>query len=106
VKDGKHYDPLNGARVFVTVTPDLTTATPGTYLSPYHRELAIIEDLLAGRLTADVQSYTLDGTSATKIPIEKLWDRQSWLRSQIAQMSGRSDVIRKIPITYTRTGGH
>lgn len=56
----------------VTLTADITTATPGTLQTHEERTLAVIEAAIEGRLTADMQAYVIDGRQVTKIPILEL----------------------------------
>jgi hypothetical protein len=45
--------------------------------------LAAIESVLEGRITADVEQYTIAGRSITKIPVEELLKLRSLYRSEV-----------------------
>lgn len=56
----------------ITLTADITTAEAGALQTHEERTLAVIEAAIEDRLTADMQSYTIDGRQVTKIPIMEL----------------------------------
>lgn len=56
----------------ITLTADITVAAAGALQTHEERTLALIETALEGRLTGDMQSYTIDGRQITKIPVLEL----------------------------------
>ena len=56
----------------VSVAADLALGDPVTLQSDNQRILAAIDARIAGRITADQESVTVDGTQITRIPITEL----------------------------------
>lgn len=56
----------------VRVRPNIETATATNLKTHAVRTLAVIEAALENRLTADMESYSIDGRQVTKIPIKEL----------------------------------
>lgn len=56
----------------LTVTPDVAQAGAGALATYAETMLAAIEAVLAGRATADVESYQIDGQALTRIPFAEL----------------------------------
>jgi hypothetical protein len=57
----------------VQIELDLATAPAGACLSFWEKQLAMIEAVLTGRITADVQSYQIASRAVVKIPIKELY---------------------------------
>lgn len=55
-----------------TVLQDFAAATDGDTLSHAEKTLRMIDAALEGRITADVEAYTIGGRQVTKIPVETL----------------------------------
>lgn len=56
----------------ITVTPNVAAVVPSELLTGNQRILAAIDARLEGRVTGDQESVMINGTSLTRIPIEKL----------------------------------
>lgn len=65
----------------VTITANFAALQDGR--SSTERELAIVDAAISGRLTADLQSYQVQGRAVNKIPIEELHRIRGFLRSQV-----------------------
>lgn len=65
----------------VTVAANLAVIADGR--STAERELAIVEAAIAGRLTADLESYQVQGRAVNKIPMEMLQSIRGKLRAQV-----------------------
>lgn len=96
-KDGETHDPARGN---VAVTVNFATAAAGATLSWARRELAIIRNIKAGRMDADVQAYAIDGRSWQKIPIESVWAREAYLLRIIAVAEERGSVMGSIQTAF------
>lgn len=68
-KAGEAYDVARGE---VRVLPNLTGAAAGALLSHAEKTLAIINLAIEGRLTADLESYSVGGRTVNKIPTAEL----------------------------------
>lgn len=66
---GEAYDVGRGR---IMVNPDLSSVDAGDALSYEEKTLAIIEAALQGRLTSDMESYSIAGRSISKIPVRDL----------------------------------
>jgi hypothetical protein len=65
-KSGEYYEAAYGVLV---VEPNHATAAAGALQTHAEQTLAVIEAALAGRLTSDLESYTIAGRSVSKIPV-------------------------------------
>lgn len=79
-KAGERYTADEGILV---VEANLSTAAAGDALSHAEKVLSIIEAAIAGRLTADLESYQLNGKAVVKIPILELKRLRKHYRSEI-----------------------
>lgn len=100
---------------FVVISPDPALAGAGDMQLWEEKELALIQLVKEGRITADVQAYQIDGTALTRIPIEKLWEREKYLLRRISRIQAiqsssagapTSPFAATIPIIHRRLGGH
>jgi hypothetical protein len=80
--DSEIYD-LTGDELVINIEPNVSVAAAGAFNSWEERTLAVIEAVLSGRLTADIQSYQIAGRSVTKIPITELLAMRGNLRAVI-----------------------
>jgi len=80
-KGGEVYTVGNG---ILEMLPNIATAAAGATQTHEEKTLAVIEAALAGRLTADIQSYQIAGRSVTKIPIRELLQLKSIYASKVA----------------------
>ena len=81
----------------VTVTPDPRTAGAGDFQSHEERTLAVLTAAIEGRLTRDMESYSIAGRSISKIPVRDLTSLRSqytWLVMQ--QKSGRMGITAEV----------
>ena len=68
----------------VTVAPDPANGLAGDRVAQAETDLAVIESVLAARITADVEAYQIAGRAVTKIPILELRKIRSQLIDEIA----------------------
>jgi len=69
VSDGEIVDVCSGR---IMVEPNLAFAAAGDALSFEEKTLIAIEQVLSGRITADVENYSVAGRSVSKIPVREL----------------------------------
>lgn len=79
----------------VVVLPDPATSTADTR-SHARKVLDSIEALIEGRAAKDVEEYTIEGRSLTKMPLDDLMRLRATYRRMVAAEAGRS------PIAYRR----
>src|SRR5579862_2587582 len=68
---GEVFDITRDGRIMVE--PNLAVAGPGAVLSLEEQMLSVIEQVLLGRITVDIQNYAIAGRSVTKIPVQELF---------------------------------
>lgn len=78
--DGEVVDVENGR---IMVNPDPALLQPGDAVSNEEKTLAVIEAAIAGRLTKDMESYSIGGRSVTRIPIKDLLQLRGTYRSLV-----------------------
>lgn len=67
----------------VVVLADIAQATAGSLLSWEEKTLKVVEDALMGRLSADMESYSIDGRAVSKIPSRELLGIRNSLRRAV-----------------------
>ena len=55
-------------------------------------QMAAIEDLLSGRITADVNSYSIRGRQISKMTPGELIQTHKWLQSKLNQLEAQQSV--------------
>lgn len=98
-RDLERYTVREGALV---VDPDVASATDGALQPHAEKALAMIEAVLEGRLTADVQSYQLAGRLLTKIPILELKQLRREYRAELWRKRNRGRVGQRVEVTFVR----
>jgi hypothetical protein len=66
---GEIFDIVNGR---IMVNPNMAGAVAGSLITYEEQTLAVIEAALKGRLTADIEHYSIAGRSVSKIPVREL----------------------------------
>lgn len=86
----------------VTANPALLIA--GDTLSFAEKNLAVVEAALTGRLTADMQSYSIGGRAVVSIPIAELYAMRTKLQHEVyrERNPGRSNPVRLVQFTGPR----
>lgn len=87
-------------RSTVTVRANLATLTDGR--SPAERELALVEDAIAGRLPEDMQSFQVNGRVVQRHDLAELYRIRGRLRSQVWRERNPGKLG---PIVKVRFGG-
>lgn len=96
---GERYTADSGV---VTVEMDLSQASAGDALSHAEQALPVIEAVLSGRITADMQQYQIAGRLVTKIPVMELYELRSKYRREIWKSRNPGRVMERIDVAFTR----
>lgn len=87
---------IRGDELVINIEPNVATAAAGAFNTFEEQQLAVIEAVLGGRITADIQAYQIAGRSVTKIPIDELMKMRGMLRAAV----WRQENPGKIGIPY------
>lgn len=98
-KAGERYTADEGVLV---VERNLSTAAASDALSHAEKTLPIIEAVLAGRVTADIENYQINGKLVTKIPIAELKKLRKQYRSEIWRQRNKGRLGPQHLTTFTR----
>ncbi len=79
---GEIYD-LHGDELVIVIEPNVSSSPAGAFNTWEEAQLAVVEAAIAGRLTADLQTYQIAGRSITKIPIQELRSIRGELRAAV-----------------------
>ena len=98
-KAGERYTADEGVLV---VERNLSTAAASDALSHAEKMLPIIEAVLAGRATADIENYQINGKLVTKIPIAELKKLRKQYRSEVWRQRNGGRLGPQHVTTFTR----
>jgi len=85
----------------LNVEADVSTAPAGAFISHIERTLAIIEAAIEGRLTADMETYTVGGRAISMIKAkELLWFRGHY-RSKLFQLKNPGRLGAPVEVAFT-----
>lgn len=79
---GEVYD-ITGDELVINIEPNVGSAAAGAFNTFEEKTLVVVEAAIAGRLTADIQTYQIAGRSVSKIPIQELRVIRGELRAAI-----------------------
>ena len=88
----------------VAIEKDIATAVPGDMQSWEEKQLAVVEDAIAGRLSSDMQSYQIAGRAVTKIPMEELLKLRGQLARAVWQQKNPGKFGPTVLATFTPVG--
>lgn len=86
----------------LTLTADITAAGPGSLAPLAETALPIIEAAITGRLTADQQSFQIDGTAITNIPIIELKRLRAEFRSELWRKRNAGVAAQPVHLRFVR----
>jgi hypothetical protein len=89
----------------VAVLPKLASAVAGTVQSVNEKLLALVETALSGRLTADMESYSIGNRTINKIPVKDLLKIRGQLKAAIHFASNPTNPIGYMGVTFSSGGG-
>lgn len=98
-KAGAVYTSASGT---VAVTLNLATAGDGDAQSENEILLALIKLRLRGRLTSDMENYSIRGRTVAKIPTELLIRYRNALETAVARERNPSSFGRKVVVNFGR----
>lgn len=101
-KSGETYEAASGV---VRVLPDIAQAGAGDFQSADEKMLAIVEAALEGRLSQDMESYSIAGRAVTKIPASELLAIRSQLKAAVAARARGDKWGRTVKVRFTGTQG-
>lgn len=87
---------IRGDELVINIEPNVETAPAGAFATFEEQQLAVVEAVLAGRITNGVESYQIAGRSVTKIPIPELMKLRGMLRAAV----WRQDNPGKLGVPY------
>jgi hypothetical protein len=79
-KAGEEFVAASG---IVEVYKNIAQATEGSFLSKDEQDLVVVEAAITGRLTSDMESYSINGRTVNKIPMRELMTIRAELRRAI-----------------------
>ena len=85
----------------VTVRPNLAVTPVGGSQTHAEKTLAVIEAALEGRLTSDVQTYTILGRSVEKIPVTELRQLRSQYAAEVWRERHPGQLTIPVEVTFT-----
>ena len=83
---GEVYD-FAGDELVINIEPNVASAAAGAFNTWEERTLAVIESVLAGKITDDIQAYQIAGRSVSRIPITELRKIRGELKAAIWQQN-------------------
>ena len=97
-KAGEAYTAESGV---LTIIPNIAAAEAGELQSYAEATLAIVEAALSGRLTADMESYSIAGRSVTKIPVAELRKMRAELRQELHLTANPGTFMQEVRGVFT-----
>lgn len=96
-------DAVAGAGV-TRMLANIAEATAGAMQTFEERMLAVIEAVLEGRITADMESYQIAGRAVTKIPVRELVELREVYRLRVEGQRNPGKMRPQMRVTFTGTG--
>jgi len=103
-KDAEVYRVADGT---VTVNPNMNTAQPGDLQSQDEKLLAAVNAMIAVRTGAsgsapkDIEAYSIDGVTITKVPLEQLYRLRTSLGIAVARAKRGGGFGRQHRVAFT-----
>jgi hypothetical protein len=79
---GETYD-ITGDELVINIEPNVASAAAGSFNTWEEKTLAVIEAVLSGRVTADIQAYQVAGRSVTRHTFAELRTMRGELKAAI-----------------------
>lgn len=98
---GQRFTPAAG--VF-TVAANPSKLNAGDTLSFAEKTLAVVEAALEGRLTADMQSYSIGGRAVTAIPVSELFAIRNRLKTEVWRIQNPGKPLPGFAIRFGPVG--
>lgn len=101
LKDDEVYQVAAGV---VTITPDLSSATPGSQQEWLERAIAALKAHIEGRLPAALQSYAIAGRQVAKMDIKEASGLLADYEARLARIADPTRVSRPVLIQFPSPG--
>lgn len=98
--NGQRFTPESGV---LTVTADPSQQGAGDAQTFAEKNLAAVEAVLDGRITADVEAYQIGGRSVTAIPIGQLMALRARLRDEVWRERNPGQPLPGVKVAFTVT---
>jgi hypothetical protein len=76
------YD-IRGDELVINIEPDAAASAAGSFQTFEEKTLAVLETVISGRVTADIEHYQIAGRAVTKIPIKELLELRGTYRALV-----------------------
>ena len=86
----------------VNITPDLTAVGANGTQTWEEATLAVVEAVIQGRATADMQSYQIAGRQVTKIPVTELLSVRANLAATVELQRHPGRLVRDVKISFPK----
>lgn len=87
------------------VVADISTAAAGDLQTFEEKMLAVIEAALEGRLTSDMEAFSIAGRSVTKIPIKELVELREVYKRAVDAQRNPGRFRPQMRVTFTGANG-
>lgn len=84
----------------LTVTPGIRLAAAGDMVSADEQLLAVLEAACSGRVTADIQAYTIGGRQIQKIPVTELFALRGKVRALVRRQRNAGQLGQTVRGTF------
>lgn len=95
---------MTPARGILTVDPDPAGLVAGDGQSFAEKNLAVVEAALSGRLSSDLQSYSIGGRSVALIPYAELYQIRNKLRTEVWRDRNPGKALPGLHIAFRQPG--
>jgi len=102
VTDGTSRYTIGEGRIRLEVDPGTVATTGG--LEHCQRMLTLIETALEGRLTSDMESYSIAGRAISKIPARELLRFRAVYRAQVEALQNKGRPRPSLKVQFVRPG--
>jgi hypothetical protein len=99
--DGEIFD-VNSGRIMVE--PNMALATPGAAVSYEEKTLSVLEAALQGRLTSDIEHYSVAGRSVSKIPVQELLRLRGVFRALVWKQRNPGKIGQTVDVSLPSMG--
>lgn len=99
--DGEIFD-VNSGRIMIE--PDLSQAAAGAAVSYEEKTLLVLEAALQGRLTSDMEHYSVAGRSVSKIAVQELLRLRGIFRALVWKQRNPGKIGQTIDVSFPSMG--
>lgn len=98
---GQRATPAQG---HFTVYANPASLAPGDTVTVAEKNLAAVEAVLSGRITADVQSWAIAGRSVVAIPVSELYLLRNQFRAEVLRERNAGKALPGVSIAFRQPG--